>query len=82
MTLFARRTEQQDTEEKKGPDGSQCPYRKDEWGRIVEQPYFNPRCKKCQSCMWDNDSPLRCPITKQECFGGEVRKGDTPWKKL
>lgn len=54
------------------PDGASCPHRKDEFGHIVEKPFFNPRCKKCIDCMWYNNSPLQCPITKQKCFGGDV----------
>lgn len=55
-------------------DRSRCPYRVDQHGKIMEHPYFNPRCKRCTDCMWDNQSPLQCPITKQKCFGGEVIK--------
>lgn len=54
------------------PNGSTCPFRKNEWGKVAEQPFFNPKCKKCQDCMSYNDSPLQCPITKQKCFGGDV----------
>lgn len=57
------------------PDGSTCPYRKDEYGNIVEQPFFNPRCEKCTTCMGYNNSPQQCPITKQKCFGGDIIDG-------